>query len=347
MGDALPSNRLTAAFERRVRDALNAHVDRRAAVIVACSGGPDSTAALIAVARSRGAGAGKITAATFDHGIRVEVETAADRAAVESIASRLGVPCLHGEASGLTAIASEAAAREARYRWLADACRATGARYCVTGHTLDDQSETVLMRLVRGTGLGGAAGMASSAAWPVNCGADELRVVRPLLGVRRLEVLAYLAFLDVEPRFDTTNELVTFDRNRIRHRVLPELRAVNPRADEALTHFAALARRDDDALEAWAEREAAEFVTYTKEAAYVARARLRALPEAVASRVLRQAARGAGIQLDGIQVESLLRLMRRRGSMLSLAGGSASIEDDAVVIRRHTARPQGCWGSSR
>ncbi len=336
MGDAFPSNRLTAAFERRVGEALDACAGRGEAVVVACSGGPDSMAALIAVARRRLAGDGAVTAATFDHGIRSADETAADRAAVEAIASRLHVLCLDGEASGLTADSSEAAAREARYRWLAEACHTASARYCVTGHTLDDQSETILMRLARGAGLGGATGMAASAAWPVSCGADELRVVRPLLGVRRLEVLAYLEALGVEPRFDTTNELVTFDRNRVRHRVLPELRAVNPRVDEALTRFAALARRDEDALSAWAGREAAHLVTYTEDAARAGRAELRALPEAVASRVLRQAAAGVGLQVDSGQVETLLRVMHRRGSRLSLAGGHALIEDDAVVIRRQT-----------
>jgi tRNA(Ile)-lysidine synthetase-like protein len=301
MSDGLLSNRLTSALERRVRDALDAHVPRAEAVVVACSGGPDSMATLAAVGRSR-YGAGEVIAATFDHGIRPEAETAADRAAVHALARRLGVPCVHGEARDLTSDASEAEAREARYRWLAQACRDAGARYCVTGHTRDDQAETVLMRLARGTGLGGVAGMAASAPWPVSCGADDLRVVRPLLDVHRLEVVAYLAALGVEPRMDATNELVTFDRNRLRLRVLPELRAVNPRVDEALTHFASVARRDDEALEAWASREAAEIVRTSPGQARIARARLRALPEAVQSRLLRHAARGIGVNLDGGQV---------------------------------------------
>lgn len=333
MSDAFPSNRLTSAFERRVRGALEAHVAHEEPVLVACSGGPDSTAAVIAVARSR-AGERSVTVANFDHGMRSEAEAAADRAAVEALAARLGVPAICGHASGLGAHTSEAAAREARYRWLAEACRASGTRHCVTGHTLDDQSETVLMRLARGAGLSGAAGMAAAAPWPVDCGAGDLQLVRPLLGVRRMEVLAYLDALGVEPQLDTTNELVTFDRNRIRHRVLPELRAINPRVDEALTHFAAVARRDDEALDAWAGKEAAGLVRVEGDQAVVARAALRALPPGVAARVLRRAAAGVGIALDGAQLETLLRIVHRRGSRLSLAGATATVEDDAVLIQR-------------
>jgi tRNA(Ile)-lysidine synthase len=176
--------------------------------------------------------------------------------------------------------------------------------------------------------------MASCADWPVECGADDLHVVRPLLGVRRLEVLSYLEAVGVEPRFDATNELVTFDRNRVRHRVLPELRAINPRVDEALTHFASLARRDDEALEAWTARELEAIARYDANNAAIHRAALRALPPAVASRALRRAALTLGLRLEGAQVETLLGLMRRRGGRLSLAGGSVVIEDHAVVIHR-------------
>jgi tRNA(Ile)-lysidine synthase len=140
MTTVYPSNRLTAAFERRVRDALEAHVPRSEPVVVACSGGPDSTATLIAVARARGAESGTVTAANFDHGMRSQSETLADRDAVDAIATGLRLTCVAGEMTADTVPASEAAAREARYRWLAEACREVGAHTSITGHTLDDQS---------------------------------------------------------------------------------------------------------------------------------------------------------------------------------------------------------------
>lgn len=334
MSDGYPRNRLTAAFERRVASALEGCVPHHAPLVVACSAGPDSTAALIAVARVHD---GPLTAACFDHGMRAALETASDRAAVDEVAGRLGASCAWGAADSLGAGASEADARHARYRWLSAACHEAGARHCATGHTLDDQAETVLLHLVRGAGLAGATGMAPDAPWPVVEDSGALRLVRPLLGIRRLEVLAYLDALGVEPRIDTTNELVTFHRNRVRHRVVPELRSINPRVDDALVRFAALARRDDDALEAWARREAAGIVTVEDGAAVSTRAALRALPPAVASRVLRQAAALMGLQLDGEQIEAMLRLAGRRGSALSLAGGQFIVEDERVVIRRHDA----------
>ena len=325
---ALERNRATGAFERRVARALGAFATDAALLVVACSGGPDSSAALIAVARSRErAGAGEVVAATFDHGLRPSAETSADRAAVEALAARLGLRCLAGSTRAPLR-ASEAAAREARYRWLGAVARELGASACVSGHTLDDQAETVLLRLARGTGLAGAAGMAETARWPLALEEDDarppLRLLRPLLGLRRGEVEGYLdalglAALGLGPRLDPSNELLTFDRNRVRRRVLPQLRRLNPRVEQALSGFAQRARRDDAALEAWAETEAARLVRFDGAAALIERRELRALPEAVATRVLRQAAARLGLALDAGQLEALLRIAGRGGARLTLA----------------------------
>ncbi len=336
--DQLPHSRLTDAFERRVGRDLMAHLPADAATVVACSGGPDSTAVLVAVARARGAGSGAVIAACFDHGLRPPAETALDRAAVESVARQLGVRAVGGSASEQPVTESgggvEAAARDARYRWLAGVCREAGARWCITGHTLDDQAETVLLRLARGTGTTGVAAMAPCAPWPLaDCG-EGLSVVRPLLETRREAVMAYLDALGIEARSDPTNELTAFDRNRVRHRVLPELRAINPRAEEALSRFAAFARRDDEALEGWARREAERIVSIGAGAALVRRRPLLDLPPAVGSRVLRMAAQRVGLTLDATQVAQLLRIALRRGSRLSLSGGDATVLPEELRIGR-------------
>src|SRR5690606_16874186 len=196
----------------------------------------------------------RVTAACFDHRLRPDIEVETERAVVREVSEALRMPVVFG-ASGGPAAGGEAGAREARYRWLARVCRDTGAQVCVTGHTLDDQAETVLLRLVRGSGLPGASAMATLASWPVpdvEPAAPPLRVLRPLLGCARQELLEYLDALGLEAREDPSNELVTFDRNRIRHRVLPELRRLNPRAARRIAAFAELARADDEALQAWA-----------------------------------------------------------------------------------------------
>jgi len=341
--EPLPSNRATGAFERRVARALRALAPpdatfRATPLVVACSGGADSTAALVAVSRSRGPHDAPVVAARFDHGLRPAEEEALDGDAVGSVAERLGRSVLHGSTANVVApepsTGSEAASRVARYRWLASACVEAGATYCVTGHTLDDQAETVLLRLTRGAGALGIASMAPDAPWPVPCGTEPLRLLRPLLRIRREEASAYLEALGLQPRLDSTNELLTFQRNRIRHRVLPELRAVNPLAEEALARFAALARRDDGALEDWAEREAETLLRVHGDAAAIQRRELLALPEAVSSRLLRRAADTVGVALEGEQIEALLRIARRRGARLSLAGGEAEVVERELHIRR-------------
>ncbi|MEZ4554279.1 MAG: tRNA lysidine(34) synthetase TilS [Dehalococcoidia bacterium] len=330
MTDRLPRTRLTAAFERRVAAVVGAAGGADMPVVVACSGGPDSTAALVATTRADTAR--RVVAAYFDHGMRPHAEIEADRLFVEGLAASVGAEFALGMA-GESPPTSEAGARDARYRWLAAVCLEVSATHGVTGHTLDDQAETVLLRLTRGAGLPGVAGMEAEAKWPVP-GTPALRLLRPLLAVRRPEVVAYLEALGIAPRFDATNELVTFHRNRVRHRVLPELRAINPRVDQALVRFAALARRDDAALEEWVRREFASVVTLEGGTARLARRELRALPDAVASRLLRRAAASVGLRPDSDQVEAMLRLVRRRGARLSLAGGSFEVESESAVLRR-------------
>ena len=283
-------------------------------------------------------------AATFDHGLRPPAETEADRAAVEALAATLGVRCLAGAPDEPIA-PSEDAARQARYRWLGAVALEIGASACVTGHTLDDQAETVLLRLTRGTGLAGAAGMAPDAPWPVALDGEREaapRLLRPLLELRRGEVLDYLdalgmAELGLAPRRDPGNETLVFDRNRVRRRVLPELRRLNPRAAEALAGFARRARRDDEALEAWAAAESARLVRVGGAVARIERAGLRALPEAVAARVLRDAAAGLGLTLTAGQLEELLRIAGRRGARIALGGGEARTEGAELRLERRGA----------
>ncbi len=339
MPDALPRNRRTGAFERRVARVLDRLVDGSTSLIVACSGGPDSTAALLATARWASTREVALTAACFDHRLRPRNETETDRAFVERVASRLGVAFASGTAgrrAARSARGPEDAARRARYRWLAQVCRGAGASQCVVGHTLNDQAETILLRLTRGAGLSGARGMAGRADWPVP-GGRGLSVVRPLLEIPREDVEGYLAALGLEARLDPSNESLDYDRNVIRQRVLPELRALNPRADDALARFARHAGADDAALEAWAKREAERLVRYdgrgADRRAELDRRGLVALPTAVAARVVRWACAGVGIAPDAVQVESLLQAAQRRGSQVALAGGRAATVGDTLLIR--------------
>jgi len=332
---ALASNRRTAAFERRVARALATHVPARVPVVVACSGGPDSLATLVAVVRSRSGGA--VTAAHFDHRLRPPAEIARERALVASVAGALGARVAGGRAARVPDDRSESAAREARYRWLAVACARAGATVCVTGHTLDDQAETVLLRLTRGTGLRGAAGMEAAGAWPVVVRGAAPTLVRPLLGIARTEVEAYLQALGLQAARDPSNDSVDYARNRVRQRVLPELRAVNARVARQIAAFAASAREDDDALALWAESVLAEIGAVAGGEIRLERAALLQLPPAVASRVVRLAAGYLGRSLAREQVAAALHAARASGRRAALGEGVEAAREGASLVLRNPA----------
>jgi tRNA(Ile)-lysidine synthase len=209
-------------------------------VLVAVSGGADSVALLLAMSALKTAGEGRLVAAHLNHQLRLE-ESAADERFVVELCGRLRVPCEVGHAQIAAAAREmgdglEAAARRARYEFLEQAAGRAGARYVVTAHTADDQAETIVHRVVRGTGLRGLAGMAR--ARPLG----PVTLIRPLLGVRRTEILAYLNDRQQPFRRDSSNLDLRFTRNRIRHDLLPCLAAeFNPGIVDALLRLGSLA----------------------------------------------------------------------------------------------------------
>jgi tRNA(Ile)-lysidine synthase len=223
-------------------------------ILAAVSGGADSLALLhILWSIQRDLGF-EMAVASLDHGWR-GAAGAADVAYVEEVARRLGL-VFHGGRVNSSADPApsaapdpapahgrspEEAARVARYAFLGRVARAwgegpAGPVRLATGHTSDDQAETVLMRIIEGTGLDGLAGMPPSRA------EEAWILIRPLLGVTRAETRAYCRRRDLEPRDDPTNEDPRFRRGLVRTRILPALREYNPRVDEALIRLAHLAR---------------------------------------------------------------------------------------------------------
>lgn len=316
MPPPLPTNRRTSAFERRIAHTL-AELDCRGPVLVAASGGADSTAALVAVTRALGPQG--VTAAHFDHRLRTPAESERDAALVRSVAERLGVQVALGRPARRPSDLSEAAAREARYRWLARACREAGATCVVTGHTQDDQAETVLLQLVRGAGALGAAGMRLDAPWPVPVrGSSGLRLVRPLLSMTRGDVEGYLGALGIEASADATNETLDYARNRVRRDVVPALREVNARAVEHLVAFATSQREDDDALSELARDWLDAHGDWGPGVVRIDRRALRALPLALGSRVVREAARQLGVPLEGAHVRAVMGTLGKSGRNVDL-----------------------------
>jgi tRNA(Ile)-lysidine synthase len=222
-------------------------------VLVAVSGGADSTALLLALEELKRVGPLHVdlTAAHLDHGLRGE-GGAGDARWVEGLARGLGFGCVSGRAD-VSELAREArdnleqAARRARYEFLAGAARSCGARAVLVAHTLDDQAETVLLRLLRGSGADGLGGMAPERTLEAG---GEIYLRRPLLAwARGAETEGYCRERGVEFRSDAMNEDERFARVRVRRTLLPLLETFNPRAAEALARAAALLREDSAALE--------------------------------------------------------------------------------------------------
>ena len=209
-------------------------------LLVAVSGGTDSTALLLILHELADEHGLVLHVAHFDHRARPRA-SAADAQYVADLAARCEAPVRVGRAAGKPA--GEDAARQARYEFLRRAAAEIGATAIATGHTLHDQAETVLLHAARGSGLAGIAAMRPS----------REGIVRPLLGIGRADTVAVCAAAGIVPREDPSNRLLRFARNRVRHKVLPELAKLNPRAAEALARLASAAAEATDALHAMAE----------------------------------------------------------------------------------------------
>jgi len=194
-------------------------------LVLAVSGGTDSTALSLLLAELREEFGLVLHVAHFDHRARPRA-AAADAAFVAEVANHIGATLRVGRADAPPK--NEDDARNARYDFLRRVARDLGATGIATGHTRDDQAETVLLHLTRGAGLAGLAGMRP----------ERDGIVRPLLAIGRSDTVAVCAAARIAPREDPTNRSLRFARNRIRHRVLPELVQLNPEVTSAIARLA-------------------------------------------------------------------------------------------------------------
>ena len=209
-------------------------------VLVAVSGGPDSVALLAAIAQLAPALGIDVRAAHFNHHLRGE-ESQRDQQCAQSVATTLGVRCITGDAVALSGRSNlEARAREQRYAFLEGVAESEGCTKIATGHTMDDQAETLLMRLLRGTGLDGLA-----CIQPVRDG----RIVRPLIECSRRQVLAFLKANALPYCEDSSNDDRRLLRNRVRHDVVPLLRSINPNVVHTLASTAEILAGEAGLLE--------------------------------------------------------------------------------------------------
>ena len=239
-------------MQKHVERILRAHgfFNPARTLLVACSGGTDSLALLDILDVLRAAGGARVITAHYEHGIR-GAASRADARFVEEFCRARALPfvCGSGDVPAYARahkMSLETAARICRYDFLHRAADEARADAIVLAHHADDLVETVLLRILRGTGPAGLAAMR----------VRDGRHLRPLLSITRAAIEAYAAERGLSPRHDATNDVLDARRNRVRHELLPALRAqYNPAVGDALTRLSALAAEEDDFLSSLARAE--------------------------------------------------------------------------------------------
>ncbi|NWF68219.1 MAG: tRNA lysidine(34) synthetase TilS [Chloroflexi bacterium] len=215
-------------------------------VVVAVSGGADSLALLHVLRTLAAALKIRLHAATLDHGLRGEAGAADARFVVEQCRA-WGIPVTVESITLASDADIEAQARRARYAFLARAAQQVGASLVAVAHHADDQAETVLLRLLRGSGTFGLRAMAFQV--PYVDGVVPVTIVRPLLAVTRAQIESYCRENGLTPRHDATNDDTDYTRNYLRHEIMPRLLTINPQAVAALCRLAQSAALEQDLLD--------------------------------------------------------------------------------------------------
>lgn len=305
-------------------------------VIVAVSGGPDSLCLLHLLKRLSSEYMLNLVVAHLNHCLRPEALQEAD--GVGKIASALSLPFEVRTVDIRNfkkkhAISEEEAGREARYDFLFETARKYKASRIALGHHLDDQAETVLLNVIRGTGVDGLAGMLPRRT------RGDIYLIRPLLCLRRSEIESYCDDNNLQPFTDSSNLETNYTRNRLRLELIPQLQMqYNPRIREALFRLGALAADDRIFLQNLARKKYYSLARFINRETILDRQALLNLPPALQGRVLRHALR-KHVSVKGVSslhIGQLLDLAKsgRAGSQLTLPGkSSAYFSYKHLVIR--------------
>ena len=274
------------ALIRRVNHTLKLHklFPEHSRILIACSGGPDSMALLhllqdIAAHRHTKY---KLGIAVVDHSIRPEskdevlwLQNQVDALGLSFYTTTFDVPTLSKDLK----LSEETVGRQVRYQWLNEIAHSEGYDYIAVAHHKNDQAESILAHLIRGTGLNGLTGMA------VVSNDYDVPVIRPLLDVTKEELLAYLADRKLTYCIDSTNDDIRYQRNKIRHRVIPELEAINPAVVDAIVRLGSSVNEDVMVISDLTSRTFDKLVSIGKDEVRISRRALRQEPLAIQRRL--------------------------------------------------------------
>ena len=294
-------------------------LDKSSSIVVGVSGGPDSLSLMLLLNEIRLEHGFKLCAAHLDHSLRKESYREAEY--VFQIGSDLGIPVMldrkdvrsHSKKDGLSI---EEAARNIRYDFLSDIARTEGANAIAVGHTADDQVETILMHLIRGSGIAGLTGMAQNSYWPSRTSINKIPVVRPLLNASHQETQEYCAHMGFIPINDLSNLSDEFTRNSIRLNLLPLLQRYNPKVKESILRLAHSASQDQSFILSETNKARYRITEQTNTGVSVDRTSFQSMPYSLQNSLLRVLYHEISGSYSGLT-------NRHLRSMLSLAGGTA------------------------
>ena len=271
---------------RTINHTLKSHnlFPENSRILVACSGGPDSMALLyllqdIATHRHT---TYKIGVAIVDHCIRPEskdevlwLQHQVEELGLPFYSATFDVPRLSKEYKK----SEETIGRQVRYQWLNEIAQSEGYDYISVAHHKDDQAESILAHIIRGSGLNGLTGMS------VVQSEYAIPVVRPLLDVTKENLLAYIGTKHISYCVDSTNEDVRYQRNRIRHRIIPELEAINPAVVDAIVRLGSSVNEDVMVISDLTSRTFDKLVSIDDDEVRISRRALRQEPLAIQRRL--------------------------------------------------------------
>ena len=325
----------TNLIERALKTLRNYDMLQRGDVILAAvSGGPDSIFLVHLLTRLKTkAGIKEIVVCNLDHGLRGR-ESRDDSLFVKKYSAKLGLKFIHRKANlkGLKSggLSTEELAREARYRFFREAASRTGANVIATGHTLDDQAETVLMRFIKGASLKGIVGIS-----PLRQ-AGAFKIIRPLIELEKNEIRQYLDESKIPYRIDSTNIEPIYFRNVIRSEVMPFLEKYNPRLKRALFNLAEHLRGDFEFISREKERIQKGIVRQQGSSVEIRLKDIVIQPRAIQKEILRESLEKAGGEVKKLsfrhwkEMEALIKY-GRKGNSVDLPGGVRVSRTESLI----------------
>ena len=296
-------------------------------LVAAVSGGADSVCMLHALAQLKDELNLQLHVAHLNHSLR-GAEADADVLYVADLAHKLNLPCTvekrdissYGSTSSV-----EEKARHARYTFLAEVSASVGANAVAVAHTADDQVETILMHLVRGTGLAGLRGMKESSTWKSSPDESGVMIIRPLLGITQKEIEDYCTVNGLAPRIDSSNKSPDYLRNRFRHELIPLLKDYNANFKDALLRLAFLVADEVELLDEQVSDVWDMVVVKQDKSISIDRSAFSKLTVAVKRHLMRCVLEQLAetlIDIESIHIESMLEVMEKSvGKKLSLPYG--------------------------